>query len=142
MSSELLMTPGIHVLVAQSSVSSVFLDNYFKWFSLSSGFQYLPFYAHSQLMTQHIVFSENTEATEENFKEPQTDMPTTCTCAYELSIAINCTPSDDQSFHLHASFAQAHKHIASTNLPLCSITVSFLLRFSHKHKIISYYLSP
>lgn len=58
-------------------------------------------------------------------------------CLWTVSIAINCTPSNEQSFHLHASFTQPCKHMASTNLPLCSIIVSFLLRFSHKHKIIS-----
>ena len=58
-------------------------------------------------------------------------------CLWTVSIAINCTPSNEQSFHLRASFTQPCKHMASTNLPLCSIIVSFLLRFSHKHKIIS-----
>ena len=58
-------------------------------------------------------------------------------CLWTVSIAINCTPSHDQSFHLRASFTQPCKHIASTNLPLCPTIVSFLLRFSHKHKIIS-----
>lgn len=82
---EFFMMPGINTVFPQSSVSSIFLDNYFKSSSLSSNLQHLLFHAHSQSVMQHAVFLRLMKQQKRISKCPNK-------CMYLLSVPVpmNC----------------------------------------------------